>query len=76
MAISANQQMILQKQEDWNDMMEAWIDDLAAASPHGYEYAPKPKKKGSWTKRQQSQSTPGLGAMRTYTGGGRVDLRL
>ena len=28
MAISANQQMILQKQEDWNDMMEAWMMTL------------------------------------------------
>ena len=34
MAISANQQMILQKQEDWNDMMEAWIDDPEAAASH------------------------------------------
>ena len=34
MAISANQQMILQKQDDWNDMMEAWIDDPEAAASH------------------------------------------
>ena len=34
MAISANQQMILQKQEDWNDMMDAWIDDPEAAASH------------------------------------------
>ena len=34
MAISANQQMILQKHEDWNDMMEAWMDDPESAASH------------------------------------------
>ena len=34
MAISANEQMILQKREDWNDMMEAWIDDPETAANH------------------------------------------
>ena len=34
MAISANEQMKLQKREDWNDMMEAWRDDPEAAANH------------------------------------------
>ena len=34
MAISANEQMNLQKREDWNDMMEAWLDDPQAAANH------------------------------------------
>ena len=34
MAISANEQMTLQKREDWNDMMEAWLDDPQAAANH------------------------------------------
>jgi len=34
MAISANEQMILQKREDWNDMMEAWMDDPQSAANH------------------------------------------
>ena len=34
MAISANEQMILQKREDWNDMMEAWMDDPETAANH------------------------------------------
>ena len=33
MAISANEQMTLQKREDWNDMME-WLDDPQAAANH------------------------------------------
>ena len=34
MAISANEQMNLHKREDWNDMMEAWLDDPQAAANH------------------------------------------
>ena len=34
MAISANEQMILQKREDWNDMLEAWADDPQSAANH------------------------------------------
>jgi len=34
MAISANEQMILQKREDWNDMMTAWLEDPQSAANH------------------------------------------
>ena len=34
MAISAKQQMIDAKREDWNDMMEAWLDDPESAASH------------------------------------------
>ena len=34
MAISANEQMILHKREDWNDMLEAWADDPESAANH------------------------------------------
>jgi len=34
MAISANEQMVAHKREDWNDMMEAWLDDPQAAANH------------------------------------------
>jgi len=34
MAISANEQMILQKREDWDDMMAAWLDDPQSAANH------------------------------------------
>jgi hypothetical protein len=34
MAISANEQMILNKREDWNDMMDAWSDDPESAANH------------------------------------------
>ena len=34
MAISANEQMKLNKQEDWKDMMDEWLDDPEAAANH------------------------------------------
>ena len=34
MAISANEQMKLHKQEDWKDMMDEWLDDPEAAANH------------------------------------------
>ena len=34
MAISANEQMVLQKREDWNDMMEAWLENPQQAVNH------------------------------------------
>ena len=34
LAISAQQNIILRKQEDWNDMQEAWLDDPEQAATH------------------------------------------
>jgi len=34
LAISAQQNIILRKQEDWSDMMEAWLDDPQQAASH------------------------------------------
>ena len=34
LAISAQENMNLAKREDWNDMMEAWLDDPEAAASH------------------------------------------
>ena len=34
LAISANEQIKLRNQEDWNDMMEAWSDDPQQAASH------------------------------------------
>ena len=34
MAISAQQEIITRKRDDWNDMMEAWFDDPQAAASH------------------------------------------
>ena len=34
MAISANEQMKLNKQEEWKDMMDEWLDDPEAAANH------------------------------------------
>ena len=34
LAISANEQIILQKRDDWNDMMDAWLDDPQSAANH------------------------------------------
>ena len=34
MSISANEQMITQKREDWNDMLDAWFDDPQSAADH------------------------------------------
>ena len=34
LAISAQQNIILRKQEDWNDMNEAWLDDPQQAATH------------------------------------------
>ena len=34
MSISANEQMITQKREDWNDMLDAWFDDPQQAADH------------------------------------------
>ena len=34
MAISANETMKQHKREDWNDMLEAWLDDPQAAANH------------------------------------------
>ena len=45
MAISANEQMILQKREDWNDMLEAWADDPQSAANHMVMGMPLPLRK-------------------------------
>ena len=34
LAISANEQIILNKREEWNDMQEAWLDDPQQAASH------------------------------------------
>jgi len=34
MSISANEQMVTQKREDWNDMLDAWFDDPQSAANH------------------------------------------
>jgi hypothetical protein len=34
LAISANEQIILSKREEWNDMQEAWLDDPKQAANH------------------------------------------
>ena len=34
LAISANEQMILQKREDWLDLQQAWLDDPKSAANH------------------------------------------
>ena len=34
LAISAQEQIILQKRNDWNDMLEAWMDDPESAATH------------------------------------------
>ena len=34
MSISANEQMVTQKREDWNDMLDAWFDDPQQAADH------------------------------------------
>ena len=34
MAISAQEQMILERREDWKDMQEAWLDDPKSAANH------------------------------------------
>ena len=34
LAISAYEQMKLDKQEDWNDQQEAWLDDPQSAANH------------------------------------------
>jgi len=34
MAISANEAIITRKRDDWNDMMQAWLDDPEAAASH------------------------------------------
>ena len=34
MSISAHEQMKLEKQEEWNDLMEEWLDDPQAAASH------------------------------------------
>jgi hypothetical protein len=34
LAISANEQIILTKREDWNDMQQAWLDDPQQAASH------------------------------------------
>ena len=34
LAISANEQIILQKRDDWNDMMDAWLEDPQSAANH------------------------------------------
>ena len=34
MSISANEQMVTQKREDWNDMLDAWFDDPQSAADH------------------------------------------
>ena len=34
LAISAQEQIILQKRDDWNDMQEAWLDDPQQAANH------------------------------------------
>ena len=34
MAISANEQMKMQKQEDWYDAQEAWLEDPQSAANH------------------------------------------
>ena len=34
MAISANEAINTRKREDWNDMMQAWLDDPGAAASH------------------------------------------
>ena len=34
LAISAYEQMKLDRQEDWNDMNEAWLDDPQSAANH------------------------------------------
>ena len=34
LAISARQQMILSRRDDWNDMEQAWLDDPQQAANH------------------------------------------
>ena len=34
MAISANESVKLRKRDDWNQMMEEWLDDPQAAANH------------------------------------------
>ena len=34
LAISAQEQIILQKRNDWNDMLEAWMEDPESAATH------------------------------------------
>jgi hypothetical protein len=34
LAISANEQIILSKREEWNDMQEAWLDDPQQTANH------------------------------------------
>ena len=43
LAISARQQMILDRREDWQDMEQAWLDDPQQAANHmafGDEFKP------------------------------------
>ena len=74
MAISANEQMILQKREDWNDMMEAWIDDPETAANHMVMGMSLPQRKQARGLKDQKSVPPlglGFGADRTYTGRGK-----
>ena len=34
LAISAYEQMKIEKRDDWNDMLDAWLDDPQAAATH------------------------------------------
>ena len=34
MSISANQEMIKRKMEEWNDLQQAWMDDPQSAANH------------------------------------------
>ena len=58
LAISAQQNIILRKQEDWNDMNEAWLDDPEQAATHMVMgMSSKPKKTRQDKETSKSQST-------------------
>ena len=78
MAISANEQMKLHKQEDWKDMMDEWLDDPEAAANHmvfNMVYSEQ-RRQSRQLKGKKSVQHLGLVQCRIYTGKGRVDPAL